>query len=247
MEKGKAYDDDGRAFEGHHMKSAESYPEYQGDPDNIQFLTRAEHKAAHGGDFHNATNGYYDPSTNMTVEFGNELTSCSIVDLSDPVYAVIQEDQISNNNSADNMCPASDDQTITVHVETLSPVTKKHSFFARTWDGIKAFPTKHPKLFTVGKIAAVVIPSVLKAVGDYSESNSRNDSENVSLNSYNFQDDPNRAVDSPDVAKDNIVYTAHRSSPEEHTVRASGQHYNTKNGRIWKEKEAYSRGGKKNH
>ena len=30
-ELGKAYDEDGKAFEGHHMKSAEAYPEYQGD------------------------------------------------------------------------------------------------------------------------------------------------------------------------------------------------------------------------
>ena len=36
---GKAYDDDGKAFIGHHMKSAERYPEYQGDSENIQFLT----------------------------------------------------------------------------------------------------------------------------------------------------------------------------------------------------------------
>lgn len=38
LTKGKAYDEDGRAFEGHHMKSAEAFPEYQGDPNNIQFL-----------------------------------------------------------------------------------------------------------------------------------------------------------------------------------------------------------------
>lgn len=46
---GKAKDDNGRSFEGQHMKSAAEYPEYQGDPDNIQFLTRDEHLAAHKG------------------------------------------------------------------------------------------------------------------------------------------------------------------------------------------------------
>lgn len=46
-DKGKAYDDQGRAFEGQHMKSAAEYPEYQGDPNNIQFLTREEHLEAH--------------------------------------------------------------------------------------------------------------------------------------------------------------------------------------------------------
>ena len=49
LEKGKAYDDSGKAIEGQHMKSAEQYPEYQGDPGNIQFLTSAEHLEAHNG------------------------------------------------------------------------------------------------------------------------------------------------------------------------------------------------------
>lgn len=39
LEKGKAYDENGKAFEGQHMKSAEQYPEYQRNPGNIQFLT----------------------------------------------------------------------------------------------------------------------------------------------------------------------------------------------------------------
>ena len=38
---GRAYDDFGRAFEGQHMKSAAEYPEYQVNPDNIQFLSTA--------------------------------------------------------------------------------------------------------------------------------------------------------------------------------------------------------------
>lgn len=63
FEKGKAYDDDGVAFQGHHMKSAEMYPEYQGDPGYIQFLTRAEHLEAHNGNWRNPTNWYYNPVT----------------------------------------------------------------------------------------------------------------------------------------------------------------------------------------
>ena len=43
LEKGRAYDENGKAFEGQHMKSAEMYPEYLGEPGNIQFLTREEH------------------------------------------------------------------------------------------------------------------------------------------------------------------------------------------------------------
>ena len=30
LEKGRAYDENGKAFEGQHMKSAEQYPKYQG-------------------------------------------------------------------------------------------------------------------------------------------------------------------------------------------------------------------------
>ena len=94
LELGKAYyhsdnpDDvnDGKAFEGHHMKSAEAYPEYQGDPDNIQFLSRSEHQEAHGGDYRNPTNGYFDPVTKITRDFGdNKYVPCEILKLSDPI------------------------------------------------------------------------------------------------------------------------------------------------------------------
>lgn len=70
LEKGKAYDEDGKAYEGHHMKSVAEYPEYQGDDGNIQFLTREEHRAAHGW-FGNPTNGYYNPKTGKTTDFGD--------------------------------------------------------------------------------------------------------------------------------------------------------------------------------
>jgi len=64
-------DIDGKAYEGHHMKSAEKYPDYQGQGRNIQALTRGEHQAAHNGNFQESTNGYYNPQTRETVDFGN--------------------------------------------------------------------------------------------------------------------------------------------------------------------------------
>ena len=67
-DKGKAYDENGRAFEGQHMKSAAEYPEYQGDPANIQFLTRDEHLEAHKGSWQNPTNWYYNPETKEFVD-----------------------------------------------------------------------------------------------------------------------------------------------------------------------------------
>ena len=84
---GKAYDENGKAFEGHHMKSAEMHPEYQGDPDNIQFLTRQEHYDAHGGNFQNETNGYYDPETGITTELGeDEVVPAPVNELSEPIF-----------------------------------------------------------------------------------------------------------------------------------------------------------------
>ena len=86
IEHEKAYDDDGKAFHGHHMKSAEAYPEYQDDADNIQFLTRKEHLDAHNGCFRNPTNGYYNVSTGVTRDFGEKVYSpCEVIDLSNPV------------------------------------------------------------------------------------------------------------------------------------------------------------------
>ena len=85
--RGKAYDENGKAFEGHHMKSAEMHPEYQADPDNIQFLTRDEHYDAHGGDFRNETNGYYDPETGITTELeDDEVVPAPVNELSDPIF-----------------------------------------------------------------------------------------------------------------------------------------------------------------
>ena len=45
-----------KGYDGHHMKSVSEYPEYAGDPKNIQFLTESEHfEGAHQGSYHNLT------------------------------------------------------------------------------------------------------------------------------------------------------------------------------------------------
>ena len=48
-----------KGYQGHHMKSVKGYPEFAGDPYNIQFLTRSEHLRAHGGNFRNITHGRF--------------------------------------------------------------------------------------------------------------------------------------------------------------------------------------------
>lgn len=88
-DKGKAYDDKGRAFEGQHMKSVEKYPEYQGEPNNIQFLTKDEHLDAHQGNWHNPTNWYYDPATRQITDFGDGMyVPCPVIELSHPIMSI---------------------------------------------------------------------------------------------------------------------------------------------------------------
>ncbi len=86
IDKGKAYDENGKAFHGQHMKSVECFPAYQGEPGNIQFLTKDEHLAAHEGSWLNPTNWYYDPVTKeKTIFDSNEFVPCKIIELSDPI------------------------------------------------------------------------------------------------------------------------------------------------------------------
>lgn len=49
-------------YEGHHMLNVSDHPEYAGDYRNIQALARSngEHLAAHGRNYNNETNQYYD-------------------------------------------------------------------------------------------------------------------------------------------------------------------------------------------
>lgn len=91
IDKGIAYDDEGKAFEGQHMKSVEAYPDYQGDPNNIQLLTRREHLEAHEGKWTNPTNWYYDPITKQKNNFGDDLyIPPSTRELSNPLYKTPQ-------------------------------------------------------------------------------------------------------------------------------------------------------------
>ena len=53
------------------MKSVQLFPEIQGESGNIQFLSKKEHRDAHGGNYQNPTNGYYDPITRVMTDFGD--------------------------------------------------------------------------------------------------------------------------------------------------------------------------------
>lgn len=123
--KGKAYDENGRAFEGQHMKSAMEYPEYQGDPNNIQFLTRKEHLEAHKGSWQNPTNWYYNPETKDFLDFGNgEIIPCKIIELT----GSITNAKISDiNNSASPVRSDIVTQVINIVEEAKRSSPKEHT------------------------------------------------------------------------------------------------------------------------
>ena len=78
--KGKA-----KGYQGHHMKSVDGHNSKAGDSINIQFLTRSEHLAAHKGNYHNNTNGCYDPSTGKMHDFGRNKAHIESKNLSKPL------------------------------------------------------------------------------------------------------------------------------------------------------------------
>lgn len=93
-------DENGKVFEGHHMRSAEAYPEEQGDPGNVQFLTRAEHQAAHGNDFRNETSAYYDPATHQSYPVDGPVCKPEI-ELSNPTEVYNEEEELDVNQSGE--------------------------------------------------------------------------------------------------------------------------------------------------
>ena len=279
LELGKAYyhsenpDDinDGKAFEGHHMKSAEAYPEYQGAPENIQFLSRPEHKKAHGGDYRNPTNGYFDPVTKTTRNFGDNIFEpCEIIKLSDPIVSLndvvevsLETTEISLKNVERSF---GEEQQKNTHISKKpsdskipapksSPKARKGigEFIMKAVKVAKGFSKKHPVLTAVGVTFVAVGTEVIANRGKGSGGNSRSvSSDNYfssSSDDHNIEvsksDDYDDGVDDYDdvslTDSDNLEV---RTSPKEHTVSAHGQHYHTNDGLIWKEKQPYPRGGK---
>ncbi len=266
-EKGKAYDENGRAFEGQHMKSAAEYSEYQGDPDNIQFLSRDEHLEAHKGSWQNPTNWYYNPETKEFVDFGdNKPTPCAPINLSEPVCSPVIESQ----NNSEKLQTVKHDTTSTEHTKpsrqedvshhsenisqknpTVAPPETHEGIgdknkISHIFDVANEFGKKHPVLTGALKAAGYIIAGV-GAIYLASESgggsSSSSSEEGISGSSDDDYSDYSSSdeLDSPSSSRD---YPDERSSPAEHTVPAHGQHYRTKDGLIWKEKEPYQRGGK---
>lgn len=265
-DKGKAYDENGRAFEGQHMKSATEYPEYQGDPNNIQFLTREEHLVAHKGSWKNSTNWYYNPKTKEFVDFGeNGPIPCEVISLSEPLQISIIDGQETSNGLKEpaKMENASSERTQSPRKENLSHCLENtsqkklnsgppevHKRFGdkilHMVDGAKKFVEKHPNLVkTAAGVVTVVVVACVKKIHDSGEGSSSSLSDDYYSGSSDDDYNDSSCSDECDIPSFSRDYPDERSSPEEHTVSAHGQHYHTRDGVIWKEKDPYRRGGKR--
>lgn len=184
-DRGKAYDDSGRAFQGQHMKSVEKYPEYQGDPENIQFLTLVEHLEAHKGSWQNPTNWYYDPVTKQFFDFGEgKFVPCKIIELSNPIVDIYSCEKCASGDVVAevkkepklDMDPPIRDVPRSIETDrntaTSPPVSKTPT--ERAINGIKnafnatvEFLDEHPKVATVVEVigAGLVAYGTGKAIG----------------------------------------------------------------------------------
>lgn len=246
LDKEKAYDDNGKAFEGQHMKSTEMYPEYQGEPGNIQFLTRAEHLDAHDGNWQNPTNWYYNPVTKEKFNFGDgPFIPCEIINLSEPIISLkvdstIEEKNIEDRETASNT-GGSSKETVETHTKSSKfEIPKPHNVapkksnnaFVKGLKTVGRFIVEHPVESL--EIAGLAIGSIAKAVSSIKGRGSGSTHSTASTSANSSVAD--KIAD--------IVEKASRALPSENDVTGHKQRYHTKNGVVWKDKAPYHRGGK---
>ena len=148
LDKGKAYDEDGVAFQGQHMKSAEMYPEYQGDPGNIQFLTRAEHLEAHNGNWRNPTNWYFNPVTKEKFDFGDgPFIPCEIIQLQEPVVTVPNDDSSFKEQKSEENIQSDKPEYVLNQNKEVDKITDKKP---NTVESLKVQAPKKSNLFVRG-------------------------------------------------------------------------------------------------
>lgn len=241
LDKEKAYDDNGKAFEGQHMKSTEMYPEYQGEPGNIQFLTRAEHLDAHDGNWQNPTNWYYNPVTKEKFNFGDgPFIPCEIINLSEPIISLKVDSTIEDRETASNT-GGSSKETVETHTKSSKfEIPKPHNVapkksnnaFVKGLKTVGRFIVEHPVESL--EIAGLAIGSIAKAVSSIKGRGSGSTHSTASTSANSSVAD--KVAD--------IVEKASRALPSENDVTGHKQRYHTKNGVVWKDKAPYHRGGK---
>jgi hypothetical protein len=95
------HDENGIPYQGHHMKSVSGHEVHADKPNNIQWLTREEHLAAHGGNFHNQTNGYYNPESHETELFRRYPKAPDALSLSEPIQTEGQSENAAKSEIAE--------------------------------------------------------------------------------------------------------------------------------------------------
>lgn len=250
LARGKAYDENGKAFEGQHMRSVEKYPKYQGDPKNIQFLTRSEHLDAHDGSWTNHTNWFYDPKTKKKYDFHNgPIKPCEIIKLSNPIgplkdagkpqleskiYNTISKEKYKlNNNSTKKNKAIPSKKRLNIKSASAS-IGKIGQGIVKNLKPVGRFIVNNKEFIIVGVDLVINATEIISSIkkGANSKSAFSSGSKNSSF------------VSSSKNKTNNINYPKIRLKPIRHMVSRSGQHYNTKNGRKFIIKDAYPRGGK---
>ena len=266
--RGKAYDEKGRAFEGQHMKSVKPYEDYADNPDNIQFLTKDEHLEAHKGSWNNSTNWYFDPVTKTFHDFGeDELIPCKVFPLSNPVAIIMENEKKADEGrtaeektetqaksfemgdlEADQSTPRTENNSAGVK-STPKPsgttkAPKSGNGFINGLKFVGRFIVEHPK--ESFEIAGVVAMGLAKGISSIRGQDNNRTNSDISVPDLSTQLSSN-TPDKSDMASTiaDIVEKANRSSPREHEVPGHKQRYHTKDGVIWRDKDPYSRGRKK--
>ena len=252
LEKGKAYDEDGVAFQGQHMKSAEMYPEYQGVPGNIQFLTRAEHLEAHNGNWRNPTNWYFNPVTKEKIDFGDgSFIPCKIISLPESVVKLNVEAAEDNVTKASRSAPIQRKKPKTATVPKTKVGIGEHikSAFCVGAKAVVEFPAKHPTAKKVLEELAIAVAA--RAVEALSESFKNNSSHSEYRNTdtdtkgeYDSLEELENLIDD-NYTNDDVSEPSDRPyTPND--VPAGKQRYHYKDGSVrWKDKSSYHRDGKK--
>lgn len=242
-QKGKAYDDQGRAFQGQHMKSAAEYPEYQGNPDNIQFLTRDEHLEAHKGSWQNPTNWYYNPVTKEYINFGDGgIIPCKIIALNNPISVITESEDVEKEKTSlqSSLQNELSGRTHIPKTPIHEKMPKSKGRLLKIMKGIGQFVVDHP--FESIEIVGLVGSGIWKAVSSIRGFGSK------SHNSSSSSTTPSTS-DKKDVAAKakiaDVIEKANRNTPRENDVPGHKQRYHTKDGVVWKDKGPYHRGGKK--
>ncbi len=260
---GKARDENNRAFEGQHMRSVEKNPEYQGNPDNIQFLTRAEHFEAHKRNWQNPTNWYYDPVTKEYVDFGDgDIVPCKIIELSDPIVV------LKSAEHSDKTTVESDKQKVKKREQTApssagnqesysqkaSPekTTAKASAASKSSGAAKMPKTENgliKGLKKVGRfivnhpvesieIAGTVIVGGIELASAFAGSRNKGGGSSAPSPGGGTTSTPKTDI----AAK--VADIVEKATRAENDVSGHKQRYHTKDGVIWKDKAPYHRGGK---